>query len=63
MAYQPSKSELFSFGSVIYEFPTTWQPYEDKDDAEIEHLFSSGESPGNAVSVPHFPGVEGASNS
>ncbi|KAL1849888.1 hypothetical protein VTK73DRAFT_9796 [Phialemonium thermophilum] len=37
---EPSiSSELFAFGSFLYEVETTYEPYHDKNDEELEDLF------------------------
>ncbi|SPQ26429.1 f4d012ef-3f5c-4572-9a75-b4a44b840c6e [Thermothielavioides terrestris] len=43
---QPSvHSELFALGSLLYELETTYQPFHDKNDAELEALFGADEFP------------------
>lgn len=39
------ETEIFAFGSTLYEMVTGRPPYDDKTDAEVERLFSSGEYP------------------
>ncbi|KAL7953128.1 kinase-like domain-containing protein [Trichoderma compactum] len=38
-------SELFAFGSLLYEVETTYEPYHDKDDGELEELFGMDKYP------------------
>lgn len=38
-------SELFAFGSLLYEVETTYEPYHDKNDGELEELFGADEYP------------------
>ncbi|KAI1656543.1 kinase-like protein [Daldinia decipiens] len=43
---QPSvQSELFAFGSLLYEVETTYKPYHDKNEGDIEDLFEADEYP------------------
>ncbi|KAI1410007.1 kinase-like protein [Hypoxylon sp. FL1857] len=43
---QPSiYSELFAFGSLLYEAETTYQAYHDKNDGELEELFEADQYP------------------
>lgn len=43
---EPSlESELFALGSMLYEIETTFQPYHDKNDEELEQLFGADEYP------------------
>ncbi|OTA96288.1 hypothetical protein M434DRAFT_67809 [Hypoxylon sp. CO27-5] len=49
---QPSVySELFAFGSLLYEMETTFEAYHDKNDGELEELFESDQYPetGNLI--------------
>lgn len=39
------ESELFSLGSLLYEIETTHQPFDDKNEDEVEALFESDEYP------------------
>lgn len=39
------ETEIFAFGSSLYEMVTGRPPYEDKSDAEVERLFYSREYP------------------
>ncbi|KAL7933604.1 kinase-like domain-containing protein [Trichoderma chlorosporum] len=38
-------SELFAFGSLLYEVETTYEPYHDKNDGELEELYGMGQYP------------------
>lgn len=43
---QPSiQSELFAVGSMLYEMETTFEPYHDKNDGELEDLFEGDQFP------------------
>lgn len=43
---QPStRSELFAVGSMLYEIETTYVPYNDKNDGELEELFEADQYP------------------
>lgn len=43
---QPSiRSELFAIGSMLYEIETTYEPYSDKNDEELEELFDADQFP------------------
>ncbi|KAI1505520.1 kinase-like protein [Biscogniauxia marginata] len=38
-------SELFAFGSLLYEVETTYEPYHDRNDGELEELFGADQYP------------------
>jgi serine/threonine protein kinase len=45
-AAKPSiQSELFALGSMLYEIETTYKPYPDKNDQELEELFKVDKFP------------------
>ncbi|OTB14743.1 hypothetical protein K445DRAFT_318640 [Daldinia sp. EC12] len=44
-------SELFAFGSLSYEGETTYKPYHDKNDREVEELFEADEYPNTSGMV------------
>lgn len=45
-AAKPSiQSELFAFSSTLYEIETTYKPYPDKNDQELEELFKAEKFP------------------
>ncbi|KAF4448128.1 serine/threonine protein kinase [Fusarium austroafricanum] len=39
------RSELFAVGSMLYEIETTYEPYNDKNDGELEELFGADQYP------------------
>ncbi|KAF5024771.1 hypothetical protein F66182_3149 [Fusarium sp. NRRL 66182] len=39
------RSELFAVGSMLYEIETTYEPYNDKNDGELEELFDADQYP------------------
>jgi serine/threonine protein kinase len=39
------RSELFAVGSMLYEMETTYEPYNDKNDGELEELFDADHYP------------------
>jgi serine/threonine protein kinase len=44
--FKPSvNSELFAFGSLLYELETTFQPFHEKQDHEVEALFEANQFP------------------
>lgn len=45
MVVRPFSGNFFSLGSVIYEISTTYQPYADRSDGQIERLYAAGQFP------------------
>lgn len=39
------RSELFAIGSLLHEIETTYEPYNDKNDEELEELFGADQYP------------------